>query len=143
MMMSPRGTLMTLRPHLALSFNGQCEAAFHTYAECLNGTIVFLQKWGDSSMAAEAPGWEAKVFHATLRIGEMSVAGGDVPPGRYQQPAGFEILLNLSDAAEAERIFRTLADGGTIKMPLQQTAWASRFGVFVDRFGIPWSINCE
>jgi hypothetical protein len=33
-------------------------------AECLNGTIVFLQKWGDSSMAVEAPGWEAKVFHA-------------------------------------------------------------------------------
>jgi PhnB protein len=28
-------------------------------------------------------------------------------------------------------------------MPLQETFWAVRFGVLVDQFGIPWSINCE
>jgi PhnB protein len=27
-------------------------------------------------------------------------------------------------------------------MPLQQTFWAQRFGTLVDRFGIPWIINC-
>jgi PhnB protein len=27
-------------------------------------------------------------------------------------------------------------------MPLQQTFWATRFGMLVDRFGIPWMINC-
>jgi PhnB protein len=26
---------------------------------------------------------------------------------------------------------------------LQETFWAMRFGVLVDRFGIRWSINCE
>jgi PhnB protein len=28
-------------------------------------------------------------------------------------------------------------------MPLQQTFWAARFGMVVDRFGIPWMVNCE
>jgi PhnB protein len=28
------------------------------------------------------------------------------------------------------------------KMPIQQTFWAARFGMLVDRFGVPWMINC-
>jgi PhnB protein len=28
-------------------------------------------------------------------------------------------------------------------MPLQATFWAALFGMLVDRFGIPWMINCE
>jgi PhnB protein len=28
-------------------------------------------------------------------------------------------------------------------VPLEQTFWAVRFGMVVDRFGIPWLINCE
>jgi PhnB protein len=28
-------------------------------------------------------------------------------------------------------------------MPIQETFWAVRFGMVVDRFGIPWMINCE
>jgi PhnB protein len=26
---------------------------------------------------------------------------------------------------------------------LEKTFWAERFGMLVDRFGIPWLINCE
>jgi PhnB protein len=26
---------------------------------------------------------------------------------------------------------------------LAQTFWAARFGACVDRFGIPWTVNCE
>jgi PhnB protein len=28
-------------------------------------------------------------------------------------------------------------------MPIQKTFWAERFGMLVDRFGIPWMVNCE
>ena len=28
-------------------------------------------------------------------------------------------------------------------MPLEKMFWAERFGMVVDRFGIPWLINCE
>lgn len=28
-------------------------------------------------------------------------------------------------------------------VPLEKTFWAERFGMLVDRSGIPWLINCE
>ena len=51
--------------------------------------------------------------------------------------------LQIKDPAEAERVFHALADKGTVRMPLQQTFGALRFGMLVDRFGIPWMVNCE
>ena len=67
----------------------------------------------------------------------------DAPPDHYRKPQGFSVSLNLSDPAEAERIFQALAENGTVQMPLQQTFWAARFGMLIDQFGIPWMINCD
>jgi PhnB protein len=53
------------------------------------------------------------------------------------------VSLSLQDPAEAGRIFYALADKGTVTMPIEKTFWAARFGMLVDRFGIPWMINCE
>jgi PhnB protein len=30
-----------------------------------------------------------------------------------------------------------------VRMPLEKTFWAQRFGMLVDRFGIPWMVNCD
>ena len=135
---------MKLNPQFSLSFNGNCEAAFRCYERCLNGTITFMLTWGNSPTAAEAPaGWGTKIYHATLKVGDIVILGGDQPAERYDQPKGFELVLPMDDPLAAERVFQELSEGGTIKMPLQETFWASRFGVVVDRFGIPWTINCE
>jgi PhnB protein len=135
---------MTLSPHVALAFNGNCEAAFRCYERCLGGTITFMLTWGNSPSAAEAPaGWGDRIYHATLAVGTTVLMGGDQPPDRYHRPQGFELVLPLSDPVAAERVFHELAHGGTVRMPLQETFWASRFGVLVDRFGIPWTVNCE
>ena len=133
---------MKVNPQISLAFDGQCEAAFGFYERCLDGAIQLMLSWGDSPMAADAPpDWGAKIVHASIRIGDAEIAGSDVPPGRYERPRGFEILLNMDDPSDAERVFRLLAEGGVVGMPLQETFWASRFGMLVDRFGIPWSVN--
>jgi PhnB protein len=135
---------MKLIPEIALNFNGQCEAAFRVYERSFNGSIAFMLTWADSPAAAEAPSdWGPKIYHATLKIGEAAISGGDLPPGRYEPPKGFQIVLQMNDAAAAEHAFAALSEGATIGMPLQETFWARRFGSLVDRFGIPWSINCE
>ena len=135
---------MKLSPHISLAFNGQCEAAFRLYEQCLKGTLSYMLTWGESPMAGGAPpDWNSKIAHATLQIGAFCIAGSDVLPDQYEKPRGFQILLNMDDTAAAERIFEALADDATITMPLQETFWAARFGVLVDRFGIPWSVNCE
>ena len=134
---------MHLNPYL--SFNGQCEAAFKLYERCLGGKIEFIMPY-ESRPAGEyavPAGWGKKILHATLRVGDQVLQGADTPPDRYQKPQGFSLTLCLQDPAEAERIFKALAEGGTVEMPLQETFWAVRFGVLVDRFNVPWTVNCE
>ena len=36
-----------------------------------------------------------------------------------------------------------MAEGGQITMPFAKTFWAEGFGMLVDRFGVPWMVNCE
>ena len=135
---------MKLTPQLALSFNGRCEEAFRLYERCLNGTITFMLHCRDApDGGAVPPEWRDKVYHATLQIGTIAIAGADVPPDKYEPPRGFDVILQMDDPGAAERIFTELAAGGTIRMPLQETFWAPRFGVLTDRFGIPWVVNCE
>jgi PhnB protein len=87
--------------------------------------------------------WQDKILHARLDTGDGVLMGSDAPPGRYEEPKGFSVSLQVKDPADAERIFRALAEKGTVRMPLDKTFWAQRFGMLVDRFGIPWMVNCE
>jgi PhnB protein len=133
---------MKLSPRL--SFNGQCREAIDFYERCLGGKIQFVLTYGDSPMAEQVPpAWREKILHATLAIGPSILYAADAPPEKYLAPSGFQLTIGAADAAEAERIFGELSVGGTVQMPLQKTFWSIRFGVLVDRFGIPWEVNCQ
>jgi PhnB protein len=69
--------------------------------------------------------------------------GADIPPERYETPKGISLSLQIMSVEESERIFRDLAAEGRVLVPLEKTFWAERFGMVVDRFGIPWLVNCE
>ena len=127
-----------------LFFNGQCEAAFKFYEKCLGGKIDAMLTHAGTPAEAQVPAnWRDKIMHARLIVGDEVLMGSDAPPEHFQQPQGFSVALGVDDPAEAERIFNALADKGTVRMPIQQTFWAVRFGMLVDRFGVPWMINCE
>jgi PhnB protein len=53
------------------------------------------------------------------------------------------VTINVDDPTEAERLFHALVEKGTVRMPIQKTFWAERFGMLTDQFGTPWMINCE
>ncbi len=127
-----------------LSFKGDCEAAFKFYERCLGAQPRSIFRYAGSPMADQAPaGWADKVMHGSVTVGDQVLMGADVAPDHYQAPKGFTLSLQMKGTADAERIFRELAEGGTVVLPLEQTFWAARFGMLVDRFGIPWQINCE
>jgi PhnB protein len=133
---------MQLSPYL--TFNGQCEAAFRFYEKCLGGKIVAMFPHRGSPVADKTPPeWLDKIMHARLTVGDNLLMGSDAPPEHYQKPQAFEVTLNPDDPAEADRIFQALSENGTVRMPIQKTFWAVRFGTLVDQFGIPWMINCE
>jgi PhnB protein len=48
------------------------------------------------------------------------------------------VSLQIDTPTEAERIFGELSQGGSVTYPIDKTFWAERFGMLVDRFGIPW-----
>lgn len=133
---------MQLNPYLM--FDGRCEAAFAFYAQCLGGEIVAMITNGESPVADEVPSERHdKILHARLVLGDQVLMGSDAPPEHHEEPQGFSVTLGVDDPVEAERIFGALAEDGTVRMPLQETFWAVRFGMLVDRFGIPWMVNCE
>jgi len=133
---------MELCPYLV--FDGQCAAAFRFYAQALGGTIESMQTFGESPMPErEAPEWRDRMLHARLSVGGQVLMGSDSPPDRHDRPQGFSVSLSVDSPAEAERIFQALAAGGTVQMAIQETFWASRFGMLTDRFGIPWIVNCD
>ncbi len=132
---------MRFNTHLA--FDGQCEAAFRLYAECLGGEIKMMLPYGDSPLASSsAPELRDKIVHVTLKVGDQTLTGADVEHKAYERPRGFAVQLNLDDADTARRLFAVLAEGGEVRMPLQKTFWAEHYAVFTDRFGTPWEINC-
>ena len=133
---------MQINPYL--SFKGDCEAAFRFYEQCLGARLGAIFRYGGTPLAGDVPaGWSDKIMHGNLIFGDQVLMGGDVAPDRYQEPKGFSLSIQMTSTTDAERIFQELARDGTVVVPLEKTFWAARFGMVVDRFGIPWLINCE
>jgi len=133
---------MQLNPYLY--FSGQCAEAFKFYAECLGGKIeAMMTHAGTPAETHVPPEWRDKIIHARLIIGDGVLMASDAPPGHYHQPQGFSVSIQIKDLSEAERIFNRLAESGSVQMPFAPTFWAAGFGMCVDRFGIPWMVNCE
>ena len=66
----------------------------------------------------------------------------DSLPGQHTRPQGIYVSLQVDQPAEAERIFKSLAENGRVTVPMSPTFWATRFGMCTDRFGTPWMVNC-
>ncbi|HSG41418.1 MAG TPA: VOC family protein [Thermoanaerobaculia bacterium] len=125
-----------------LNFDGQCEEAFRFYERCLGGKLE-ITTHGDSPIAEHVPPeWHQRIMHARLTVGDAVLMASDSQPGEHVNPQGMYVALQIDDPAEAERIFQALAENGTVLMALEETFWADRFGMLVDRFGIQWMINC-
>lgn len=76
---------MQMNPYLL--FNGQCEAAFKTYAECLGGKIEAMIPHAGTPAEQQVPAeWRNKILHARLTVGNEVLMGSDAPPGRYEEP---------------------------------------------------------
>jgi PhnB protein len=133
---------MRVSPHLC--FAGSCRAAFTAYHSILGGSLVTMLTYGESPMAGRvAPELHSQIIHATLRVGDLELTGVDIPPSEYRTPQGFFVTITVDDVAEAQRIFNALAEEGQVILGFKSTFWSPGFGVLVDRFGVPWELNCE
>ena len=131
-----------LNPYL--NFPGTCREAFAFYAECLNADIVFQLTMGGSPMADEVPPESHdNICHVCLQGDGIELMGSDCPPEFFEKAQGTTLSVQADSVAQAETLFAALAEGGEIKMPMEETPWAERFGMCNDRFGIPWMVNFD
>ena len=132
---------MQVTPYL--HYNGNCEAAFKFYEQALDATIDIMMTYEAAPAGMPIPpDYKHKIMHGQLEVDGAVLMASDAPPDRYRPAQGFSVSLTIENPAEAERRFEALAAGGSVTMPFGKTFFARGFGICVDRFGIPWMVNC-
>jgi PhnB protein len=135
---------MSVKIEPYLFFGGRCEEALEFYRQALGARVDMLMRYRESldppPPGMLPPGFENKVMHANLRIGDNVIMASD-GCGETPEFSGFSLSLAVTTAAEADRFFGALAEGGSVVMPLGKTFWSPRFGMVMDKFGVGWMIN--
>lgn len=128
-----------------LNFEGNGTEALQFYCKALDGKILFQQSFGDSPMGAQTPDeFKNRLMHATFECEAGSFMASDGPPG-YERTTGNAVSLSLHYDSEdkIQKAFDSLAEGGIVMMPLQETFWAHRFGMLTDKYGFNWMFNMD
>ncbi len=137
----PETKLSQLAPYIFLY--GRCEEALEFYKSVFGGTYE-LMRVSDTPMAAEMPkGSENKVMHASFSAPGITFMASDGMETKNVDPDAGNISLGLSAPSrfEGERLFKALAEGGKVAMPLDDAFWGGKFGMVNDRFGNQWMIT--
>jgi len=129
----------------SLSFNGQCRQALEFYQSVLGGELrTFPYSDAPPGMPVDAK-YDDWLMHGWLQIGDQAIMGADMPsefaPNIDKPKNGFDVSYHCTDADEARRVHDALSEGGTPRMAFGATFWSPGYGVFIDKFGIPWMVN--
>lgn len=131
--------------YVYLIFNGNCRQAMEFYKKCLGGELhqmTFAEMPGNPPPEVQKA--KDRIMHARLTAGSAVLMASDTMPGMpHQQGDNYSVSLDCESVPEIEKLFAALSEKGTVKMPLQETFWAQRFGMFNDQFGIPWMLNLD
>jgi len=136
---------MSVTPYLF--FDGRCEEAIEFYKKALGAEVGMMMRFSETPEPHPPgmcpPGSENKIMHASLRIDGASIMASDGRAQGKPKFEGFALSISPKDEADAERVFKALADGGQVQMPLGKTFFAKSFGMVADRFGVGWMIIVE
>jgi PhnB protein len=130
---------MQVQPYLF--FDGRCEEAIEFYKKTLGAKTEMLMRFKDApDQSMISPGSADKVMHAAIKIGESTVMASDGRNTGKPNFQGFSLTAYAKDEAEADRLFGALGAGGEVRMPMDKTFFAKRFGIVADKFGVGWMI---
>lgn len=138
------------RVNIYLTFNGNCEEAFHFYKSVFGGEFPYMGRFNEMPADAGyplAPEDANRIMHVSLPISNETTLMGSDTAGEssknFKQGNNFSISVLADTTTEADILFNKLAVGGQITMPLNNTFWGSYFGMLTDRFGISWQMNVD
>lgn len=130
---------MQVEPYL--NFDGRCEEALEFYKKALGAKVDMLMRFKEApDQSMVTPQSKEKVMHAAVHVGDTQILMSDGRCGGGAKFDGFSLAVTANDAAEAEKMFNALADGGQVRMPLAETFFSPRFGMVADKFGVGWMV---
>ncbi len=124
--------------------NGRADEMIAFYQGALGAEVQMRMTFGESPAPAQVPlptGWDAKVMHATIKVGDAQLMISDGDTDKPANHTGFRVSLALDGEDHVRRAFDALSAGGSVQMPLSPTFWAPLFGMVTDKFGIGWMIG--
>ena len=135
---------------LSLLFNGNCEEAFNFYKSAFGTEFTFIGRYGDippqDGMPAIPESEKGKIENICLPVNEDTfLIGADVTGYMAQETVfgnNFSIYIEAANKEEADRLFAGLSVEGQVMMPMSVAHWGDYFGMFTDKFGVNWLINC-
>lgn len=132
-----------------INFNGNAEEAFAFYRSVFGGEFTKIIRFKDLASAdfVVPEQEENKIMYIALPIGEHAMlVGNDVPEvmGRVNERENrSKISVHLESKEEAEKIFTALSAGGEVEGPMGDGPWGSYAGMFRDKYGIEWIVECS
>lgn len=138
--------MTTINPWI--NFNGNAFDAFTFYKSVFGGEftkIIRFKELASPDFPVEE-NEENKIMYIALLIsnGNMLIAN-DVPEvmGKVSENENrSKILISTESKEEAERLFNGLSVGGTVEGPMSDSPWGTYVGMFRDKYGIEWLIEC-
>jgi predicted 3-demethylubiquinone-9 3-methyltransferase (glyoxalase superfamily) len=129
--------MTTARPFFMFQ-GGTAQAALDLYfATFPDSRMVRVERYAQDE---GGPVGTIKVAVFTLCGREFMCSDSPVKHGFIFTPAS-STFVELDSAAELERIFGALSQGGQVLMPLNNYGFSERFGWVNDRFGVSWQLS--
>ena len=138
--------MATINPYI--NFNGNAEEAFTFYKSIFGGAFTSIIRFKDVA-SSEFPMSETeanKIMRITLPIGDAVLMANDVPEsmGRVNENENrSKIAVFTKSREEADNIFTSLTQGGSVEVPMDDSPWGTYFGMFRDKFGIEWTVEFD
>lgn len=128
-----------LNPYL--SFTDKAREAMEFYKSVFGGKLEMhtFKEYHASPDPAE----DNKIMHSMLEADNgITFMAADTPNSMEYRP-GTNMTMSLSgdDDTVLTSYYKKLSAGGTEVMPLDMAPWGDKFGMFTDKFGIPWMVN--
>lgn len=129
--------MTTARPFLMFQ-GGIAQAALDLYfATFPDSRMVSVEHYVQGE---PGPVGSIKVAAFTLCGREFMCSDSPVKHDFTFTPAS-STFVEVDSAAELERVFGILSQGGQVLMPLDDYGFSQRFGWVNDRFGVSWQLN--
>ena len=122
-----------------LMFEGRCDEALEFYRRALGAQVTMLMRYKDNPEPAagegcadgSGPGPKPEmVMHASFTVGDTQIMASDGMGSGHASFQGISLALSPANAADAQRYFDALADGGK-DLYIQQDKFHDQFAADV------------